>query len=618
MKKSMHKRVFSLMVAAIMVVSVTTVFALDVSANSVIPSADRVITVSNEAELVAAIEEANAIVGIAGFQDARNQLPEQVVRVQVEQSMNVGDMGVILSVREGLHLILSSHSNGLFELYQDNAGQRHFEVYGSLTIYNVTLTRRNPGNNAFSGGVSVNGGRLMMAENGIITGNRAVNGGGVFLGNGGRLYLGDGSGLTGNTATNGGGVFVGPDSVLSLDGTTTLSGNTATNGGGIFVGPDAELNLSGHAAIAGNTGNRGGGVHLSGQGAVFNMDGGAIRANLQIRNGQQRGGAVFVDGGAIFNMTGGTIEDHHALNTASNNSAYGTPGVFLTGANTVFNMLGDAHITNNTSRWNGLGGSVGVHSGAEFNMSGNAMITASRASVGGASVYVTGADSVFNMSENAILDGDRSQFGETHSSGNGVNVNNRATFNMHDNAIIRNHVATTVQGGAGGGGVHLRSGSAFNMFGGTIENNRTSGQQSGGGVRLVGNSTFDMFDGVIRNNTATVNGGGVQIQDNGIFEMFGGAITNNNGSHGGGVHLFGEGLFNMMGNSIISDNHATVIGGGLRAWGLANINEGTIINNTVGDASGFAAFAARGVMAGTVNVDEFAGNYEASYEAEAY
>lgn len=461
--------------------------------------------------------------------------------------------------------------------------QRHFTVNGKLTLENINITRRNPQSDELTGGIEVNGGILAMQEGSSITGNRAQYGGGVLF-RGGELFMHPSSSITNNQAVYGGGiaVFGGELDIQHA----VIEGNRATNGGGVFVGPDSSLMMGHGSEIVRNTGNRGGGINVSGYNAAFDMTGGTIGSNLQIRNGQQRGAGVFLGAGAVFNMTGGIIQDHHALNTGSNNASHGTGGVFITGEGTVFNMSGDAHITNATSTWNGQGGAVHVREGAMFNMSGNSLISASLASISGGSVYLTGRNSVFNMSGNATLDGDRSHLGGTQVTGSAVAVRHDAVFNMSDDATIRNHIATNYQGGHGGGGVRISHSGVFNMNGGLITNNQTGLNNSGGGVR-VEDGVFNMLGGIISNNTANTNRDGIHL------------------GRGGGVHVSPNGIFNMAVDASVINNHATGNSGGISVdRGIFN---GSGIMN--GNTNGITGISASSLSA--FSFDIIGDNYEA-------
>ena len=165
----------------------------------------------------------------------------------------------------------------------------------------------------------------------------------------------------------------------------------------------------------------------------------------------------------------------------------------------------------------------------------------------GSGVYMTGANSKFNMYGGSITN-------NTADNGGGVYMAG-GQFTMYGGEISRN---TTTTGN--GGGVYV-GGGTFTMKGSaTVKENTASGntayQGNGGGV-YVYSGTFTMNDtaSVSSNkatNSETTNttyGGGVYVSG-GTFNMNGKArITGNTAKNGGGVNVRG-GKFNMSGGSI--------------------------------------------------------------------
>lgn len=99
---------------------------------------------------------------------------------------------------------------------------RHFNVQGTLTLQNITLTRNNVGSTASSGGVQVNGGTLNLNEGANIVGNLNNNGGGVHVAVNGLLNVYSNAFIVDNTATRAG------NAIYSL-GITIINGGTITN-----------------------------------------------------------------------------------------------------------------------------------------------------------------------------------------------------------------------------------------------------------------------------------------------------------------------------------------------------------------------------------------------------
>ena len=120
-------------------------------------------------------------------------------------------------------------SNSQYALYVENGGNA--EIKDS-----VTITGFKNGNI----GPVVSDGNLTMSG-GEISGNKAKNGGGVYIHAAHRIFTMTGGTIKGNTATeHGGGVYVNADGYYNMYGNFTMiggtiEGNTADKGGGVFT-----------------------------------------------------------------------------------------------------------------------------------------------------------------------------------------------------------------------------------------------------------------------------------------------------------------------------------------------------------------------------------------------
>ena len=205
-------------------------------------------------------------------------------------------------------------------------GQRHFTVYGQLTLTNrISLRGGTDGlltgpNRNDSGGVVIHEGGTfrMLSDSSIQSVHRTSESGIVDVRGVGATFILDGSIIQNNSAPNGGGVRISENGYFAMmrltssingnrvkitGGTFTMSGsltriieNTATNttvagGGGIFQSGGTVLVTSGE--INSNRAPNGGGVRVAiTTENAFTMTGGALRGNRAIgSNG---------DGGAIF------------------------------------------------------------------------------------------------------------------------------------------------------------------------------------------------------------------------------------------------------------------------------------------------------------------------------
>ncbi|MDR2247997.1 MAG: DUF5018 domain-containing protein, partial [Treponema sp.] len=227
--------------------------------------------------------------------------------------------------------------------------------------------------------ISITGGAHITFENIAIQ-----NGGGTsYAGNGGGMYIGGGSVvkwksgvISGNTAVSGGGVYVDNSDFQLLAGTITNNmANDSTIGGTTVKRADFENNAIGASSIPG-----GGGVYVYGENGLFWLAEGSIYKNTT--NGS--GGGVLVNGSVIpdnpktdgsdtplnFMMSAGTIEGNVSKGAVW---PHGGGGVFV--AKGVFEMI-DGHITGNQA--SRQGGGVFVWSRSLFDMYGNSSVTGNK------------------------------------------------------------------------------------------------------------------------------------------------------------------------------------------------------------------------------------------------
>ncbi len=163
--------------------------------------------------------------------------------------------------------------------------------------------------------------------------------------------------------------------------------------------------------------------------------------------------------------------------------------------------------------------------------------------------------------------------------GSGVRVNYSGTFTMYGGGIVGN-TATSSNASSYGGGVI--NGKTFTMYGGRISCNNAS---SGGGVYVRNACVFNLYDGMISNNYGSA-GGGISLggsYDESTVNMAGGSIADNSASSGGGVYIDGLSSFIMTGGSI-TGNTAYNNGGGVynSSYYFKLSGDVTLQNNTAG------------------------------------
>jgi len=430
--------------------------------------------------------EPEAIVPFSAVQVTTwDQLWDEVVNGTadtIEVMQDLSSFGALnnnaIPIQNGRNVTITS-SGGPFTISQVTNGQRHFQINnGILTLLDITLDGQldptNPANLAdptIRGGVAFGTGaatrQLYMDTGSVITGNRATQGGGVFMvGNQSLLTMSGNATISNNAATGpGGGVSATGGSTFIMNNGDIAGNRAATNSGGVQVAASTFTMVDG--TIQNNNAATGGGIFMNGSSPVT-MQGGLIQGNVVTGNG----GGVSVTASSTFTMTGGTIY---------NNSASDGGGVIVLSpdvGSSTFNMQGGLIDYNNAT---GVGG--GVH--------------------------LWGSESMFTMEAGSTLS--RNTAGN---SGGGVNVQGEGTIFTMNGGTISGNNATSNNAGHGGGGVNIHSGT-FIMNNGTIQSNSTN--SNGGGVRRSPTltpafATFNMNGGTIQNNTAAGDGGGLYAQ----------------------------------------------------------------------------------------------------------
>jgi hypothetical protein len=237
-------------------------------------------------------------------------------------------------LREPGHLILDG---GTIDYNKSSTNGAGVAVVGMFTmkrgrIANNTSTGKNYG----GGGVVINSDDPVSIGGGIISGNKADYGAGVYVGKG-TLTMSGGS-ISYNGARAGtGGVWVGSAASFILNGGTidynkssengagvvvfgmftmkrgNIRNNTVTGGahlgGGVFISSDKPVSIEG-GDISGNKADGGAGVYISE--GTLTMSGGSISNNTA-----QRAGGVWVEKGASFIQQGGSVSGNTASQDAN-------------------------------------------------------------------------------------------------------------------------------------------------------------------------------------------------------------------------------------------------------------------------------------------------------------
>ena len=398
------------------------------------------------------------------------------------------------------------------------------------------------------------------------------NGGGVcFTNASNECFIYDGS-VDGNKALNGGGVYLDGVSLTMSGG--TVSANTATN--------NSTTNASK---------NGGGGVYLNDptNGAkYFKMTAGTIAGNTSKKNG----GGLLINGGKFF-MSGTAVIGYADAGTS-------TDATTVTGSNKADDCGGGIYAGAKSEVYIGYSDSSTL---AQMSTYENSCIRCNYAKNYGGGLYTLNFNTTFFKFASGWI-----AFNRVGSSGYGAGIyhSGKATSyigfssnsygpdivgNSSGNAYEYFYGSTNSLSSQRGGGIYNVGVITFSK--GKIRSNYA---KEGGGVYNASGATFTMNgDGAVIGSTATywgddndaIDGGGVY--NGGTFTISAGYI-NKNRSHkyGGGVYTFG-GTFTISGGQIY-DNAANKYqatydceGGGIYiSGGTVNVSGGSVSSNACG------------------------------------
>jgi hypothetical protein len=222
---------------------------------------------------------------------------------------------------------------------------------GSIFLMQGGTVRNNDSSQGYAGGLGLENDAQGVIKDGVVEGNVAAAGGGLFvLGSGKTLSGGTiqanravgraASGPLGQLFADGGGVLVSTGS-LTISGGSIANNTAASSGGGLKVYSSGNVTFSG-GAVRNNTALSGGGVALNAPnnnaGAQLVLTGGTVSGNvasngngggiensgtLSLRSGGVTGNRASGQGGGVFNakaahfeQTGGTVSGNQPTDIA--------------------------------------------------------------------------------------------------------------------------------------------------------------------------------------------------------------------------------------------------------------------------------------------------------------
>ena len=444
---------------------------------------------------------------------------------------------------------------------------------GSLTMNGSTITGNTSGGNG--GGIYLDTPRSFIMNAGEVSGNSAgtdknKKGGGICCvasaqeSESTNSVVLNGGLIIGNEAKHGGGIYLSKRNVLCQTGsdgsTVTISNNTATAwGGGVFV--DLRSRFTMHAgtlyknsatkAQDESNGGKGGGCYVRGGhvflkqctvtenyadrvgAGLYAVDENSVPADMTVSDNcvisknraVMSGGGFFVARGSIVSMEKGTVSENVC------NTHYGG-GVCISSG--TFSFTGGSILKNTGNR----GGGIGVIAGT-----------------------CTVSDGVISDNDAKVLQGSAIEGGR----GGGVFVGYDETTKNYGKLIMKGGVISNNTAEAEGGGLY-----AFNDRTRTSEQIAADGEQtitiSGGDI--IGNTSingggvytkyniFNFINGNISSNVSEGRGGGLSALD-AVVDIDGGNITSNKAINGGGVYI-DTGTSMTFGNGTIIGNQALV------------------------------------------------------------
>ncbi len=471
-------------------------------------------------------------------------------------------------------------------------------ISGEGTVVTIDLNGQTLRGTGSGSVISVTDGAVLNIQDssaggsGVITGGNDQTGGGIYV-NGATLNM-TGGAISGNAAVDGGGVYLTGGSSFTMTG-GKISGNTLDvqynhgHGGGVCVLDESTFKIisadpNNPAAISGNTAvyhgeqegtqYRGGGIYAAGFGTRVEITNGLIDGNSSCTNSGYVGGGICATDGPVLIVRDSVISNNSAYiddtNLAECHQEAGGGGISVCG-NVVFE-ISNSKITGNTALYAAGIQVYNVHSavitsceitdnkalldsswGHYFNQSSGGGISygyktfsppgGSGGSHGEKPEYelvITGTDS-----KPTVISGNSAK-----DSGGGIAITRSCTVSIDHTEISGNSAEES------GGGIYLSDGE-MTLSGGSISNNTAD---SGAGV--YNNAKFTMSGGSITGNTAADWAGGVENFSSGEFTMTGGSINSNKATNGksedpgvgGGVT--NQGVFTMTGGTLYGNTAA--------------------------------------------------------------
>ncbi|MFR3684906.1 MAG: SdrD B-like domain-containing protein [Enterococcus sp.] len=469
----------------------------------------------------------------------------------------------------------------------------------------ITTSELNNNSSNYGGGISANGdSKLTFTSSKILDNKAGQRGGGINLDSNGTILDMTNGELSGNQAVQGGGILADKANV-EID-SVTINGNQATgNGAGSGYGGGILVESGGKATITGslfnkNTAYDGGGVYISENsqnllitdthfnGNSVRHHGGGLSVNVtdttlekvtfENNHADKHGGGIKVSGAMDLTISDESLIQENEARYGGGISANAGSKMTLNGTNVIGNKafyLDDDSVAGETSK-GGDGGGINIDLVDTTLTMTDGVISSNQADSSGGGIFAT-AHSQF-MLTNVSVRGNTAlsthgggillktsvgrvinSFVEENTAGvngGGIRLEDYGALTIDDSSVSQNTAPY-------GGGLSANTASTITMTGATSKISENSTTHFGGGVNIDNADTvFTMEEGTIEKNPAR-NGGGVFASDQAQFIMSGGKITQNTAiNNGAGLYLQSSATLNVT-NGTISLNEAGISGGGI-------------------------------------------------------
>ena len=467
-----------------------------------------------------------------------------------------------------------------------------------VTLSGVTMTGNTSKN--YGGAVMLNGGKLTVKDNSVISGSSANTGAAIYLYSctqmdisdlvisdtsarwNGAVYSNAGTLTVNNvTATNNtadkGTVFYISGGTATLENVTATSNTAANNGGVVHVGAGT-VEIKNMTATK-NKAKYGGVIYA--EGGNVTVTGGSFTENTSVESGgviAAMGGTVTVNGSQINKNTankGGAIYIEKGAHTASSltaneNSAPNGGAIYIKGDTAALTLT---NCTLNSNTTTGNGGAINVTKGVLKVEGGELKQNSAGANSGGAIVAYAGSVEL----KNVTLEGNTAGYGGAVSI-NGVTL-------TANNATFKNNIAT-VRGGACDFTTVGEVTGNLKATGGLFESNEAP---YGGAVAVRNYCTTEFIGTELKNNKSTdlnasnsktVGGGAIYGHTYSKVILSGAKLDGNTSKKYGGAVMVNGGTLTVKDNTVITNSVADTHGAAMYLYGATTtVTDATLSDN---------------------------------------